>query len=95
MKNYTREEIENGVREIIADVLKLETDEVKLSDLMTDDLDCDSLDCVDIVVKIEIKYNITIPDNELIAAAGWTVSEVCDYIEEMIKDNDLILTPEH
>ena len=86
MKKYSREEIENSVREIIAQVMQLETDEVKLDDLMKEDIGCDSLDCVEIVIELEKEYDINIPDNECDAAAGWTVSELCDYVEERLKE---------
>ena len=86
MKKYSREEIESGVREIIAQVMRLKTDEVKLDDLMKDGIGCDSLDCVEIVIELEKEFGISIPDNECDAAAGWTVSELCDYVEERTKE---------
>jgi acyl carrier protein len=86
MKKFTREEIENSVREIIAQVMRLKTDEVKLDDLMKDGIGCDSLDCVEIVIELEKEFDINIPDNEVDAAAGWTVSELCDYVEERLKE---------
>ena len=86
MKKYSREEIESGVREIIAQVMRLEADEVKLDDLMKEDIGCDSIDCVEIVIELEKEFDINIPDNEMDAAAGWTVSELCDYVEERLKE---------
>ena len=86
MKKYSRDEIESGVREIIAKCMQLETDEVKNDDLMKEDIGCDSIDCVEIVIELEKEYDINIPDNEVDAAAGWTVSELCDYVEERLKE---------
>ena len=86
MKKYSREEIESGVREVIARCMDLETDEVKNDDLMKEDIGCDSIDCVEIVMKLEKEFGINIPDNECDAAAGWTVSELCDYVEERLKE---------
>lgn len=86
MKKYSREEIESGVREIIARCMQLETDEVKNDDLMKEDIGCDSIDCVEIVIELEKEFDINIPDNEVDAAAGWTVSELCDYVEERLKE---------
>lgn len=86
MKKYSREDIESGVREVIASVTGLKTDEVKLDDLMKEDIGCDSIDCVEIVMELEKEYDINIPDNECDAAAGWTVSELCDYVEERLKE---------
>jgi acyl carrier protein len=86
MKKYSREEIESGVREVIASVTGLKTDDVKNDDLMKEDIGCDSIDCVEIVMELEKEYDINIPDNECDAAAGWTVSELCDYVEERLKE---------
>ena len=86
MKKYSREEIESGVREVIASVTGLKTDEVKNDDLMKEDIGCDSIDCVEIVIELEKEFSISIPDNEVDAAAGWTVSELCDYVEERLKE---------
>ena len=86
MKKYSRDEIESGVREVIARCMDLETDEVKNDDLMKEDIGCDSIDCVEIVMELEKEFGINIPDNEVYAAAGWTVSELCDYVEERLKE---------
>ena len=86
MKKYSRDEIESGVREVIARCMDLETDEVKNDDLMKEDIGCDSIDCVEIVIELEKEFSISIPDNEVDAAAGWKVSELCDYVEERLKE---------
>ena len=86
MKKYSREEIESGVREVIASVMGLKTDEVKNDDMMKEGIGCDSIDCVEIVIELEKEFGISIPDNEVDAAAGWTVSELCDYVEERLKE---------
>ena len=86
MKKYTREEIESGVREVIARCMDLRTDDVKNDYLMKEDIGCDSIDCVEIVIELEKEFDISIPDNECDAAAGWTVSELCDYVEERLKE---------
>ena len=83
MKTFTREEIERKVRAVISAVID---DEVNMNELMRDDLCCDSIDFVEIVMDLEKEFGIDIPNNEAEAAAGWTVSEVCDYVEEKIKE---------
>lgn len=86
MKKYSREEIESGVREVIASVTGLKTDDVKNDDLMKEDIGCDSIDCVEIVMELEKEFGINIPVNEVDAAAGWTVREMCDYVKERLKE---------
>lgn len=83
MKTFTREEIEKKVCAIISAVID---DTVEMNELMRDDLCCDSIDFVEIVMDLEKEFGIDIPNNEAEAAAGWTVSEVCDYVEEKIKE---------
>ena len=83
MKTFTREEIEKKVSDIISDVI---INTVDMNDLMKDDLCLDSIDFVEIVMDLEKEFGIDIPTNEAEAAAGWTVSEVCDYVEEKIKE---------
>ena len=83
MKTFTREEIEKKVRAVISAVID---DEVEMNELMRDDLCCDSIDFVEIVMDLEKEFGIEIPTNEAEAAAGWTVSEVCDYVEEKLKE---------
>ena len=83
MKTFTREEIEKKVSAIISDVI---INTVDMNDLMKDDLCLDSIDLVEIVMDLEKEFGIDIPNNEAEAAAGWTVSEVCDYVEEKIKE---------
>ena len=83
MKTFTREEIEKKVSDIISDVI---INTVDMNELMRDDLCCDSIDLVEIVMDLEKEFGIDIPNNEAEAAAGWTVSEVCDYVEEKIKE---------
>ena len=56
MKKYSREDIESGVREVIARCMQLKTDEVKNDDLMKEDIGCDSIDCVEIVMELEKEF---------------------------------------
>ena len=84
MKTFTREEIEKKVSAIISDVTWVKP--VAMNELMRDDLCCDSIDFVEIVMDLEKEFGIEIPNNEAEAAAGWTVSEVCDYVEEKLKE---------
>ena len=85
MKQYKREEIESVVAEIVGNCTYAPNDDVQMDKLLMDDLGLDSLDCVEIVIDLEREFGIRIPDNEWDAAAGWKVSELCDYVEEKLK----------
>ena len=87
MKMYSREEIENGVRKAVARVFLYGVlDEVKLDRLISDLCGFDSQSCYYIGLRITVEFGISIPDNESTAFAGWTVSELCDYVEERLKE---------
>ena len=83
MKTFTREEIEKKICDIFSNFI---INTVDMNDLMKDDLGLDSLDVFEIMMDVEKEFGIRIPEEEVVAAAGWTVSEVCDYVEEKIKE---------
>lgn len=85
MKKYSRQEIESVVAEVVGKLTYEPNDDVQMDKLLRDDLGLDSLDCVEIVMELEKEFDISIPDNEVDAAAGWKVSELCDYVEEKLK----------
>ena len=85
MKKYSREEIESGVWKIMCKYSWETTDEMHLDIIPRDAFGLDSIDCVEIVIDLEREFGIRIPDNEWDAAAGWKVSELCDYVEEKLK----------
>ena len=85
MKKYSREEIESVVAEVVGKLTYEPNDDVQMDKLLRDDLGLDSIDCVEIVMELEKEFDISIPDNEVDAAAGWKVSELCDYVEEKLK----------
>ena len=86
MKKYSRQEIESGVWKIMCKYSWETTDEMHLDIIPRDAFGLDSIDFVEIVMELEKEYDINIPDNECDAAAGWTVSELCDYVEERLKE---------
>ena len=86
MKQYKRQEIESVVAEVVGKLTYKPNDDVQMDKLLRDDLGLDSIDCVEIVIELEKEFDISIPDNEVDAAAGWTVSELCDYVEERLKE---------
>jgi len=67
------------VKEIIADVLNLDTDEIKMDTTFADDLGADSLDLYQILMGIEEEFGITVEQEK--AEAVTTVAEALDLIK--------------
>ena len=51
------------LKEIIADTLGLDTNEITMDSSFTEDLGCDSLDTVEIIMAIEDELDIKISDD--------------------------------
>jgi Phosphopantetheine attachment site. len=60
-----REELVERIRELVAEKLGLDIDEVTNDADLVEDLDADSLDLVDLAMAIEDEFGITIADEEL------------------------------
>lgn len=60
-----KEELMERIKEIIADKLGVDIDEVTDDADLIDDLDADSLDLVDLAMAIEDEFGVTIADEEL------------------------------
>ena len=66
------------IQEIIADVLNINVDEIKLESKFVDDLGADSLDIFQIVMGIEETFDIEIDNNETdkIVTVGDAVEQI-------------------
>ncbi len=53
------------VKEIMVDTLGCDEDKIEMEASLADDLNIDSLDAVELVMAIEEKYGIKIPDEAL------------------------------
>jgi acyl carrier protein len=70
--------VDKRVREIVAEQLERDVNEVKNESSFIDDLGADSLDIVELVMKMEEEFSIEIPDEE--AEKIKTVNDVVQYI---------------
>jgi acyl carrier protein len=70
--------IDKRVREIVAEQLERDVNEVTNEASFIDDLGADSLDIVELVMKMEEEFGIEIPDEE--AEKIKTVNDVVKYI---------------
>ena len=74
------EELIEEVKEIIAEKLSVDKDDITLDKSFTADLGADSLDTVELIMEFEKKFNIQIPDE--VSETIHTVGDAVDYIKE-------------
>ena len=70
----------DDVKAVVVEQLNVNEGEVKPESKFVDDLDSDSLDVVELVMALEEKFEIEIPDEE--AEKIQTVGDVVAYIEK-------------
>jgi acyl carrier protein len=67
------------IKEVVVEQLSVNADEVKEDAKFVEDLGADSLDVVELVMALEEKFDIEIPDDE--AEKIQTVQDVLNYVE--------------
>jgi len=75
--------VEKRVREIVAEQLERDVNEVTNTASLIDDLGADSLDVVELVMKMEEEFGIEIPDED--AEKITRVKEAIEYIDAHAK----------
>ena len=70
-------------KKVISTQLKINEDEIKPESKLLDDLKADSLDIVELVMELEERYGIEIPDEEMPNLV--TVQDVVQYIDAHTK----------
>ena len=71
------------LKEIIADVLSIDTNEITMDSSFVEDLGCDSLDVDEIIMGIEEELDLKIPDE-----AAENIAIVGDAMEEIKKSSN-------
>ncbi len=74
----TRDEILKELTKLIADSLRIEIDEIKEDSKFIDDLGADSLDIAELIMAMETRFDIEIPDED--AQKIKTVGDAVDYL---------------
>ncbi|OHD99033.1 MAG: acyl carrier protein [Sulfurimonas sp. RIFCSPLOWO2_12_FULL_36_74] len=69
----------DDIKAVVVEQLSVSADEVKEDSKFVEDLGADSLDVVELVMALEEKFDIEIPDDE--AEKIQTVRDVVNYIE--------------
>ena len=70
----------DDIKEVVVEQLNVNPDEVKMESKFVEDLGADSLDVVELVMALEEKFGIEIPDDQAEKIA--TVGDAVKYIEE-------------
>ena len=71
------------VRDVVVEQLSVAPDVVKLESKIIEDLGADSLDVVELVMALEEKFEVEIPDSD--AEKLITINDVVSYIEKLNK----------
>ena len=58
------------VRDIAADKLSVEPDDIQLESSFTEDLEADSLDVVELIMALEEEFDVEIPDDQAETITG-------------------------
>lgn len=75
----TKQEIQDGLAEILEEVAGVMPEDVAPEKSFTDDLDVDSLSMVEIATAVEDKWGVAIPDDEL--ANIKTVGDAINFVD--------------
>ncbi len=73
----------DDVKAVVVEQLNVSADEIKPESKFADDLGADSLDVVELVMALEEKFDIEIPDDQ--AEKIQTVQNAVDFIESIKK----------
>jgi len=73
------------LKEIIVEVLDIPADEITLESSFADDLEADSLDVVEMLMLLEEKYDIEIPEE--VAENMKKVKDVVEYLEKRLQES--------
>lgn len=71
------------VKDVVVEQLSVDPEAVKLESKIIEDLGADSLDVVELVMALEEKFEVEIPDTE--AEKLITIGDVVNYIEKLGK----------
>jgi len=74
------EELINEVKDIIAEKLSIDKEEITLDKSFTADLGADSLDTVELIMEFEKRFGVSIPEED--SESIQTVGDVIKDIEE-------------
>jgi len=83
MSVVTTSELENNIRNIVAEILEIKPEKVGLDSKFVDELGMDSMMALEILASIEKKYKIKIPEENLVKVTS--LRNLLDIVQLLIK----------
>lgn len=78
------QKVMNEIKELIADILESQ-EEISEDARLVEDLGIDSVLILQLIANIEMQFNITFDDEDLLVDKFSTVSSLADYITELME----------
>ena len=75
--------VERRVKDIVAEQLGLEDEEIGVENSIIDDLGADSLDIVELMMALEEEFRLDIPDED--AEKILTVKDAVEYVRKRVQ----------
>lgn len=78
----SKSDIEDKVRRVIGDILKVNADRIVPSALLVNDLGADGIDVVSIFMDLESEFGVVFPEDEVKTMD--TVGAIVEYLQNVI-----------
>ena len=78
----TKEEILEGLRDMMVELFDIEREEIQLQAHVVDDLDLDSIDAIDMAVRLQEITDCKVEESELRSIR--TVSDIVDMVYDLL-----------
>lgn len=81
-------QIKSVISDIISNHFSINTDMVTVDSNITNDFGADSLDAVEILMEIEDKTGVAIPDSDVLELK--TIGDIVNYISRQFDESDVV-----
>ena len=78
MTIFTRNDVLDGIKEVLDEIAGVNPDDVEGGSNLADDLEVDSLSMVEVVVALEEKFEVKVPDSAVTGLK--TVDQVINFV---------------
>lgn len=88
MEKMTRQEIEEMIAGMLVEEFRCKAGDVVPEATLCDDLEADSLDRIDLVLRLEQEFGITIDGRQFLENRSFCVKDVCDMVEQLLEEKE-------